>query len=53
VSGTATIEAAPVDHLVLRLDGRFDHANADVFTGTNEQGAWQVTTTLGVVATTD
>jgi hypothetical protein len=52
-SGTLTLEAAPVDHLILRLDGRVDSANADVFTGTNQQNATQVTTTFGVVATTD
>jgi hypothetical protein len=52
-SFTLTLEALPVDHLVIRLDGRYDTANADVFVGTNEQRADQITTTLGVVATTD
>jgi hypothetical protein len=53
MSGTLTLEAAPVDHLLVRLDGRLDAANADVFPMTNEQRASQVTATLGVVATTD
>lgn len=53
LSGTLTLEALPVDHLIIRLDTRIDHANADVFVGTNEQQADQFTTTLGVVATTD
>jgi hypothetical protein len=53
LSGTLTLEALPVEHLIIRLDTRIDHANADVFVGTNEQQAGQVTATLGVVATTD
>jgi hypothetical protein len=52
-SGTLTLQAAPVDHLLIRLDGRLDSANADVFPATNEVSALQITTTLGVVATTD
>jgi hypothetical protein len=60
-SGTATIEVAPVDHLLLRLDGRIDHASENVFPklhsslvpGSNTWVPNQGTITLGVVATTD
>jgi hypothetical protein len=52
-SATLTLEAAPVDHLLLRLDGRVDGANADVFPATNEVSSTQFTTTFGVVASTD
>jgi hypothetical protein len=52
-SGTATIEVAPVDHLLIRLDGRIDHASETVFPKINSWVSNQGTLTLGVVATTD
>lgn len=52
-SGTATIEVSPVDHLLLRLDGRFDHASEQVFPIIHTNTNSQFTTTLGIVAMTD
>jgi hypothetical protein len=53
VSGTVTIDAAPANHLLLRLDGRVDHATKDVFPLVHDAKATQWTATLGVVATTN
>jgi hypothetical protein len=53
LSGTATVDASPADHLLLRLDVRADHASADVFPVLRDGKPTQVTATLGVVATTN
>jgi hypothetical protein len=53
LSGTATVEASPADHLLIRLDLRADHASQDVFPVLRDAKPTQVTTTLGVVAMTN
>ncbi len=54
LTGTLTLEAAPVKYLLIRLDNRIDSANEAVFldglSGTDKS---QITTTLGIVAKTN
>lgn len=53
-SGTATLEAAPSDHLLIKLDGRVDYCDNPVYSvGANESSNWLPTVTLGVVAKTN
>ena len=56
VTGTLTLEAAPSDHLVIRLDNRYDRAVPQEFVfrkAIRDGSDTMITTTLGVVATTD
>jgi hypothetical protein len=53
VDGTLTLAAAPSEHLQIKLDGRLDYANDAFFVqGSAGASSVQITTTLGVVATT-
>jgi hypothetical protein len=52
-SGTVTIDASPANHLLVRLDGRVDHATEGVFPKVHTANSSQWTLTLGVVATTN
>jgi hypothetical protein len=53
-SATATLEAAPSSHLLIRLDARLDGANKDVYPNLlRSYHGVQPTLTLGVVAKTD
>lgn len=53
-SGTLTIEALPADYLTLRLDGRMDWSDKEVFNkDIRDRTGKQFTTTLGVVAHTN
>jgi hypothetical protein len=54
VSGTLTLDFLPTDNLILRLDGRMDWANFKIFDDAlRDKAGSQITTTLGVVATTN
>ena len=54
VSGTLTIEALPADFLTIKLDGRIDWSNKEIFQqDIRDLTGKQFTTTLGVVAHTD
>jgi hypothetical protein len=50
---TGTVEAAPTDHLLLRLDLRADLASEELFPRLRTATDAQYTATLGVVATTN
>jgi hypothetical protein len=52
---TLTLDLKPLDNLIIRLDNRFEYADADIFTnsdGPEQSGTW-FATTLGVVVTSD
>lgn len=52
-SGTATLEFMPAEELSIRLEGRYDGANRDIFNKSNfEKTSNQGTVTLGVVVHT-
>jgi hypothetical protein len=54
VSGTLTLEALPADFLTIKLDGRIDWSNKEIFTqDIRDLTGKQITATLGVVAHTD
>lgn len=53
-SGTVTLEAAPSDYLLFKLDLRADYCNNPLYTvGANESSNWMPTITLGAVAKTN
>lgn len=54
VSGTLTLEALPADFLTIKLDGRIDWSNKEIFKqDIRDLSGKQITATLGVVAHTD
>ncbi len=54
VSGTLTLEALPADFLTIKLDGRIDWSNKEIFKqDIRDLTGKQITATLGVVAHTD
>lgn len=52
ITGTVTLDYQPVDHVIIRLDNRFESASDPVFPGSDGiEDAW-FATTLGLVVTT-
>ena len=52
-TGTFTLEFSPIEHLILKLDSRYDRANRSTFqTRVNGTSPHQLTFTLGAVVTT-
>jgi hypothetical protein len=51
LGGTATLEIRPADHLILKLEGRYDHSDASVFKTSDGTSQSQALAVAGAVAT--